>query len=93
MIGRKDGNGPQGSGVECDGASFTLNRTDRNAVLDGGPICMAGDNAKAAVDDDMCGTLKVRGVPIVATRQTYAAPCAPGTARESARSSCTKGRR
>lgn len=61
MIGRKDGNGPQGSGVKCDGASFTLNCTDRHAVLDGGPICMADDNAKAAVDDGMCGTLKVRG--------------------------------
>lgn len=93
MIGRKDGNGPQGSGVECDGASFTLNCTDRHAVMDEGPICMADDNAKAAVDDDMCGSLKVGGSPpIVATRRTCAAPCAPGTAGESGGSLCTKGR-
>lgn len=93
MIGRKDGNGPQGSGVECDGASFTLNCTDRHAVLDEGPICMADDNTKAAVDDDMCGSLKVGGgPPIVATRRTCAAPCAPGTAGESGGSLCTKGR-
>ena len=24
-------------------------------------VCMADDNAKAAIDDDMCGTLKVGG--------------------------------
>ena len=33
MIGRSDANGPQGSGIEQDGASFTLNCTDRHAVL------------------------------------------------------------
>ena len=33
MIGRSDSNGPQGSGVETDGASFTLNCTDRHGVL------------------------------------------------------------
>ena len=26
-------------------------------------VCMADDNAKAAIDDDMCGTLKVGGAP------------------------------
>ena len=26
-------------------------------------ICMADDNAKAAIDEDMCGTLKVCGAP------------------------------
>lgn len=31
MIGRKDGNGPQGCGVNCD-VSFTLNTVDRHAV-------------------------------------------------------------
>ena len=106
MIGRSDANGPQGSGIEQDGASFTLNCTDRHAVLsskcipinemiatrgnklgrgtgfgvgqDKDPaftitcnhphavatdpvICMADDNAKAAIDEDMCGSLKVGG--------------------------------
>lgn len=126
MIGRSDENGPQGSGIEQDGASFTLNCTDRHGVLafaqntrdevrikgDGTisgslsaqpgmkqttyvcetahtisnglgvyetsltttldtnnstavavdpAICMADDNAKAAIDEDMCGSLKVGG--------------------------------
>ena len=126
MIGRSDANGPQGSGIEQDGASFTLNCTDRHGVLafaqntrdevgvvgDGtlsgalaaSPgmkqttyvcetannnsnglgacesdlmktldtnnsaavavdpvICMADDNAKAAIDENMCGSLKVGG--------------------------------
>ena len=33
MIGRADANGTQGSGIETDGASFTLNCTDRHGVL------------------------------------------------------------
>lgn len=33
MIGRSDNNGPQGSGIETDGACFTLNCTDRHGVL------------------------------------------------------------
>lgn len=107
MIGRSDANGPQGSGIETSGASFTLNCTDRHAVAfaqntrdevrvvgdgtlsgalaanpgmkqttyvcetantnsnglgAGDPvICMADDNAKAAIDEDMCGSLKVGG--------------------------------
>lgn len=126
MIGRSDANGPQGSGIEQDGASFTLNCTDRHGVLafaqntrdevrivgDGTlsgaiaanqgmkqatyvcetantnsnglgacesdlmktldtnnsaavavdpVICMADDNAKAAIDEGMCGSLKVGG--------------------------------
>ena len=125
MIGRSGANGPQGSGIETDGASFTLNCTDRHAVafaqntrdevrvvgdgtisgaLAANPgmkqtthvcetantnsnglgayesdmmktldtnnsaavaldpvICMADDNAKAAIDKDMCGSLKVGG--------------------------------
>lgn len=88
MIGRSDRNGPQVSGIEQDGASFTLNCTDRHCVLaltqygdevagtltaryDSSPcadrgqniICMADDNAKAAIDRDMCGSLKVGGAP------------------------------
>lgn len=132
MIGRSEENGPQGSGVETDGASFTLNCTDRHGVLafaqnsrdevriqgDGTIsgalsaqpgmrqttyvcetantnsnglgisetslmktldtnnsaavaiepcVCMADDNAKAAIDEDMCGSLKVGGAaPLVA---------------------------
>ena len=134
MIGRSDENGPQGSGIEQDGASFTLNCTDRHGVLafaqntrdevriqgDGTisgalsaqpgmkqttyvcetahtssnglgvyetslmttlntnnstavavdpVICMADDTAKAAIDENMCGSLKVGGgVPSVAGR-------------------------
>ena len=26
-------------------------------------VCMADDNAKAAIDEDMCGSLKVGGAP------------------------------
>ena len=33
MIGRSDADGPQGSGIEQDGASYTLNCTDRHGVL------------------------------------------------------------
>lgn len=55
MIGRSDSAGPQGSGLNRD-VSFTLNTSDRHAVL-----CMADDNAKAAIDEDLCGTLKVGG--------------------------------
>ena len=120
MIGRSGANGPQGSGIEQDGANFTLNCTDRHAVAfaqrnldtlvfneanitsptnksnpqvndtchtldtDGRNdvicferetfprqnsaavavdpvICMADGNAKAAIDEDMCGSLKVGG--------------------------------
>lgn len=62
MIGRSDAAGPQGSGINDD-VSFTLNTSDRHAVL-----CMADDNAKTAIDADMCGTLKVGGAaPIVSS--------------------------
>lgn len=90
MIGRSDGNGQQGSGIEQDGASFTLNCTDRHGVLafaqntrdevrivgDGtisgaisaNPgmkqttyICMADDTSNAAIDENLCGSLKVGG--------------------------------
>ena len=33
MIGRSDANGPQGGGIEDDGACYTLNCTDRHGVL------------------------------------------------------------
>lgn len=111
MIGRSDRNGPQGSGIEQDGASFTLNCTDRNGVLafaqntrdevrivgDGtlsgalaaNPgmkqttyICMADDNAKAAIDRDMCGSLKVGGATPMVTQQRRSATHALGTSTE-----------
>ena len=48
--------GQNGEGYRTDGACYTLNTIDRHAVL-----CMADDNAKAAIDEDLCGTLKVGG--------------------------------
>ena len=30
---------------------------------DGAVVCIADDNAKAAIDRDMCGSLKVGGAP------------------------------
>ena len=53
--------GQNGDGFCTDGACYTLNTIDRHAVL-----CMADDNGRSAVDEDLCGTLKVGGaVPIV----------------------------
>ena len=37
MIGRKEENGPQGSGYSEDGTSFTLTETDKHAVCHGNP--------------------------------------------------------
>ena len=129
MIGRSDENGPQGSGIEQDGASFTLNCTDRHGVLafaqntrdevrivgDGtlsgalaaNPgmkqttyicetantnnsaavavepvICMADDTSNAAIDDDLCGCLKVGGATPMVTQQRRSATHALGTSTE-----------
>ena len=62
VVGRTDGNGPRGSGCsDAEGPMFTLNCTDRHCV------CMADDNAKAAIDRDMSGSLKIGGsAPVVA---------------------------
>ena len=49
MIGREDGNGPQGNGVNED-ISFTLNTIDRHAV--------AYDCRNHIVNDDVSGTLQ-----------------------------------
>lgn len=40
-------------------------RYDSSSCADRGQsiICMADDNAKAAIDEDMCGSLKVGGAP------------------------------
>lgn len=59
-------------------------------------VCMADDNAHAAVDEDVCGTLKVGGgVPCVALPRTGSGTSgrsAPGTRRESGASSPERGR-
>ena len=45
-----------------DGCAFTIDTTNSNAI-----VCMADDSAKAAIDSDMCGSLKVGGsVPLIA---------------------------
>lgn len=45
MIGRSDANGPQDSGVEDDGACYTLNCTDRHAVATAYGLCSMGSNS------------------------------------------------
>lgn len=59
-------------------------------------VCMADDNAHAAVDEGVCGTLKVGGgVPCVAfprTERAGSGRSAPGTQRESGASSPGRGR-
>lgn len=59
-------------------------------------VCMADDNAHAAVDEDVCGTLKVGGgAPCVAfprTARDGSGRSAPGTSRESGASSSKRGR-
>lgn len=57
IIGREPENGGHHLGVEDDGAMFTLTTADRHAV------CMADDTARAAVDEDLAGTLKCGGMP------------------------------
>lgn len=57
IIGREPENGGHHLGVEDDGAMFTLTTADRHAA------CMADDTARAAVDEDLAGTLKCGGMP------------------------------
>lgn len=53
-----------GCGYQTDGSAYTLNCIDRQSV-----VCVADDNANAATDVDMCGSLKVGGgVPWIASR-------------------------
>ena len=85
MIGRDDKNGPQGQGLN-DEVAFTLNTTDRHGVM-----CMADDNAHAAIDYDMSGTLKRGGgTPLIATEMTYAEHLSQETTRELATSTWKK---
>lgn len=72
MIGRADGNGPQGDGINED-ISFTLNTVDRHA------ICMATGQTNAEVMDNKSPTL-VAGheQPIVTHPQIAGTLCASG---------------
>lgn len=76
MIGRSDGNGPQGSGVN-ENVSFTLNTIDRHAVA--APLCMATGQANAEVMEERSPTL-VAGheQPILAHPQIVGTLCASG---------------
>ena len=75
MIGRKDGNGPQGSGVNED-VSFTLNATDHHAVAYGidRAAFNQGQNAKYnfAVEKELEPTMVAKGPGAVA-HPTYCA--------------------
>ena len=60
-------------------------------------VCMADDNARAAVDHDLSGSLKVGGggQPFVAfrpTERTSSGPSAPETTRESGANTSTRAR-
>ena len=72
MIGRADGNGPQGDGINED-ISFTLNTVERHA------ICMATGQTNAEVMDNKSPTL-VAGheQPIVTHPQIAGTLCASG---------------
>lgn len=76
MIGRSDGNGPQGSGIN-ENVSFTLNTIDRHAVA--APLCMATGQANAEVMEGKSPTL-VAGheQPILAHPQIAGTLCASG---------------
>lgn len=75
MIGRKDENGPQGSGVN-EGVSFTLNATDHHAVAYGidRAAFNQGQNAKYgfAVEEELEPTMVAKGPGAVA-HPTYCA--------------------
>lgn len=55
-----------GLGVYETSLMKTLDTNNSAAVAMKPVICMADDNAKAAVDEDMCGSLKVGGAPPMA---------------------------
>ena len=64
---------------------------------DASVLCMADDNAKCAIDSDLCGTLKVAGgAPMIVVSgdvcRKQSAPCAPLTPRVSATSSSPRER-
>lgn len=53
--------GSNGLGVGESDVMPTLDTNNSKAVAVDPVICMADDNAKAAIDEDMCGSLKVGG--------------------------------
>lgn len=59
-------------------------------------ICVADDNVNAAIDENLCGSLKVGGgkpyVAYQATAKTSSEPCAPETSRESETNTSARGR-
>ena len=55
--------GSNGLGVYETSLMTTLDTNNSTAVAVDPVICMADDNAKAAIDEDMCGLLKVCGAP------------------------------
>lgn len=55
MIGRTDANGPQGGGIEDDGACYTLNCTDRHGVL--AFAQNSRDEVRIQGDGTLCGAL------------------------------------
>lgn len=55
-----------GLGVYETSLMTTLDTNNSTAVAVDPVICMADDNAKAAIDEDMCGSLKVGGAPPMA---------------------------
>ena len=74
--------GANGNGYKVDGSMYTLNCTYHHSVM-----CMADDNARAAVDVDLCGSLKVGGgQPLIATGKTSSGRSAHETTRASATS-------
>ena len=72
MIGRADGNGPQGDGIN-ENVSFTLNTIDRHAV------CMGTGQANAGILEEQSPTLTAaHEQPIVTHPQIAGTLCASG---------------
>lgn len=55
-------------------------------------LCVADDNAKAAIDENLCGTLKAGGGTPWVTCQRSQELCAPETTRESAPNTSKRAR-
>ena len=72
MIGRADGNGPQGDGIN-ENVSFTLNTIDRHAV------CMGTGQANAGILEEQSPTLTAAHEQPIVTHPQIAGPlCASG---------------
>lgn len=77
MIGRADGNGPQGDGIN-ENISFTLNTIDRHAV------CMATGQANAGILEEQSPTLTAAHEQPIVTRPQITVPLCMGTAQANA---------